>query len=53
MSTSASVISDAGPLMALAKLNLLQKTAPVITRGNEIMIGGLRLVIRLRQRELA
>lgn len=29
------------------------KTAPVIAHGNEIVIGGLRLVIRLRQPELA
>jgi len=27
------------------------ETAPVITYGNEIMIGGLRLVIRLRQHQ--
>lgn len=29
------------------------KTAPVMAHGNEIMIGGLRLVIRLRQPEPA
>lgn len=29
------------------------KTAPVIAYGNEIVIGGLRLVIRLRQPEPA
>jgi hypothetical protein len=29
------------------------ETAPVIARGNEIVIGGLRLVIRLRQPEPA
>lgn len=29
------------------------ETAPVITHGNEVLIGGLRLIVRLRQREAA
>jgi hypothetical protein len=29
------------------------ETAPVITHGNEVLIGGLRLIVRLRQPEAA
>lgn len=28
------------------------ETAPVITKGNEVLVGGLRLVVRLRQPEV-